>query len=1038
MHRLYPFIFPSLLVLITSLLSYLNYTPGTFLTGWDTLHPEFNFPKQLSNILYGVFRTDQGLGAIAAHSHMADLPRILFLYLESFLLPLSFLRYSYVFLCLTLGPLGIYFLTQKILSLRAYAKQSHLSTPTSHLPPLTSQLSPFLAALFYLFNLGTVQHFIVPFEMFTTQYAFLPWLFLAALLFLQKPNTKHLLIFSLVSFLASPMAYAAVLWYAYAVGITLFLFTYLLFNRTKKNLKSVILILLSVLFTNAYWLFPNWYFLITAASNVSDAQTNKLFSDEAFLHNKQYGNFLDTALFKNFLFNWNIQKTLTSTEPLLAAWKNHLSNPFVIGIGYMFFAVSILGIIISCVRKNIIGISLLPVFILSFIMIINMNPPFEALFSYLRDNYPLFREGLRFPFTKFSILLMFTASIFYGIAVSELFSLINKIKFFPRKFSLFFTTILFSLFSILYSWPMFSGNLIHTSMRSNIPQSYFDFFTFMESQPDNARIAPLPMHSLWGWEYYDWPGANGSQEVEYQGAGFLWFGTTQPTLSRDFDRWNINNEQYFREMNNAIYSRDPELVESLAEKYKIKYFVLDENIIFPGNKQNALWHYETKNTFDKSSRIKLVKEFGDHLQLYEFSGIDSKSFVESPRFYGSVGPALTGGFLDVAATKYNDYIYEKSPLYYFPTRDFIDRYNRINPENILLQDGILTLKLSTTIPEGYLITEEWLSPEIYPDFMIDFNYDLSGETLSLPYIIGSDLYTPIATVSATIPVTDTIQRSPECGEVRSNSKSEFMKEQGFVRMSAENGSSCGYINFPSEKQDFGNILMLEARNVEGLPIRLCITNKLSRKCDIYTSLDKGKNWKKYYFVIPPQPSGDTGYAVHFNTVSIGDVPSINDIRMAHMVQMPYYRVQNLSFARNNAPRPFENGLMVTSSQELTPSEYVVEISKTASFSPGLLTLQKAYVAGWQAYLFHTENPNIFQRLFPFVGIRLQNHLPVNNWENGWTINNSTIQQFNNGTIIIIFLPQYLQYAGFLLLLGYIGVLVVRILKSRFKHHRTKG
>src|SRR3990170_4136061 len=93
------FIFPFLLVVLTVFISFLNYTPGTFLTGWDTLHPEFNFAQNFSNIFFGVFRTDQGLGAVAAHAHMAELPRLVLLWLFSFIFPLSFLRYSIIFLC---------------------------------------------------------------------------------------------------------------------------------------------------------------------------------------------------------------------------------------------------------------------------------------------------------------------------------------------------------------------------------------------------------------------------------------------------------------------------------------------------------------------------------------------------------------------------------------------------------------------------------------------------------------------------------------------------------------------------------------------------------------------------------------------------------------------------------------------------------------------------------------------------------------------------------------------------------------------------
>src|SRR3972149_2318830 len=123
-----PLLFPILIIFITGLISALNYTPGTFLTGWDTLHPEFNFGMSFSNILFGVFRTDQGLGAVAAHAHMAELPRIILLWLFSFVFPLSFLRYSIVFLAFILGPLGVYFFTKHILK-----NVGHMSHVTCHM-----------------------------------------------------------------------------------------------------------------------------------------------------------------------------------------------------------------------------------------------------------------------------------------------------------------------------------------------------------------------------------------------------------------------------------------------------------------------------------------------------------------------------------------------------------------------------------------------------------------------------------------------------------------------------------------------------------------------------------------------------------------------------------------------------------------------------------------------------------------------------------------------------------------------------------------
>ena len=53
------------LSLISLILCITNYIPGTFLSGWDTLHPEFNFGLNFERTIFGVFRIEQGLGAVA-------------------------------------------------------------------------------------------------------------------------------------------------------------------------------------------------------------------------------------------------------------------------------------------------------------------------------------------------------------------------------------------------------------------------------------------------------------------------------------------------------------------------------------------------------------------------------------------------------------------------------------------------------------------------------------------------------------------------------------------------------------------------------------------------------------------------------------------------------------------------------------------------------------------------------------------------------------------------------------------------------------
>ena len=53
------------------------------------------------------------------------------------------------------------------------------------------------------------------------------------------------------------------------------------------------------------------------------------------------------------------------------------------------------------------------------------------------------------------------------------------------------------------------------------------------------------------------------------GGRILQFGIQQPILDRDYDRWNIYNEQYQRELSYAVYSKQPTLIRKVLEKYKV-------------------------------------------------------------------------------------------------------------------------------------------------------------------------------------------------------------------------------------------------------------------------------------------------------------------------------------------------------------------------------------------------------------------------------------------------------------------------------------
>jgi hypothetical protein len=113
-----------------------------------------------------------------------------------------------------------------------------------------------------------------------------------------------------------------------------------------------------------------------------------------------------------------------------------------------------------------------------------------------------------------------------------------------------------------YSLPSFASNFINADMRVQIPQQYFQLFDYLNTQPEDLRVANLPINSPYGWVYYNWG---------YQGAGFLYFGIKQPLLDRDFDRWSPYNESYYREMSYAIYKNDQNLLKNVINKYQIGF-----------------------------------------------------------------------------------------------------------------------------------------------------------------------------------------------------------------------------------------------------------------------------------------------------------------------------------------------------------------------------------------------------------------------------------------------------------------------------------
>lgn len=661
-----------LLGVISAFISLRSYSAGTWLSGWDTLHPEFDFGLNLQRLIFGVFRGEQGLGAVAAHSHMADLPRTILLAITSLFLPESSLRYLFISICLVAGTLGSFVFIKNIV-LKEVKNSSAFA---------------FLGALFYLLNLGTLQQFYVPFEMFTVQFAVLPWLFYFASKYLTEGGQKNLFKFCLTTLISTPMAFASTLWFAYFLSFCLFLAFFL-----KEKIKKAAVLFGATLLINSFWLLPALYFVLSGnASMVELAKVNKIFSQEAFAYNQSYGTLKDILIFRSFLLDWLAydynQQGFTF---LMGTWRDHLAKPFVLPIGYFLSGVSLIGMAFGIFSRRRILLALFFPVVLSGIFLVNQNPPFDAFFSLLRQNLPLFKEAMRFPFTKFSLIFVFGFACFFAFGQRYL----NRIF---RRVSL--QLVFFGFLFFIFMMPAFGGDFISKKIQVSIPKEYFEMFNWLNKQPQ-GRIATFPVNSFWGWTYYKWG---------FQGAQFISFGIKQPLLDRDYDRWNPENEEYFRQISRTVYSKDLQGLEKSLSKYRVRYLVLDRNVISPGEDKRVLFNDETQELFRASSKIALLKKF-DGISVYLFKD-EKETAVFAPPAFISVSENKGPLEADQVYRDFGDYFETpKNPSLFVPFRALTDNQNIFSTDFVRADNNFIKFLFGLS-PEAVLPWESYLDKEL--------------------------------------------------------------------------------------------------------------------------------------------------------------------------------------------------------------------------------------------------------------------------------------------------------------------------------------
>ncbi|RJR24799.1 hypothetical protein C4578_02350 [Candidatus Microgenomates bacterium] len=963
-------------------ISIANSHAGTWLSGWDNLHPEFDFGLNLKRSFFASWQEYQGLGLMGGMGHAADLPRQLILWIFSLFLPSSFLRYFYHFLMLYLGSLGIYFLLSFLLAGKGKKKLSALA-----------------GSVFYLFNLATIQLFYVPFEAFSHHFASLPWLFLVNLNFLEKRDKKSLIFLLLVNLLAVPQGYVGTFFAVYLMAWGLASFVYLLQN--KGSLKRVLLSFAFIFITNAFWLLPNLYFVFSDVNITVQSKISQMTTEDNLLKNKKYGDLKNVVLLKGFWFDTTETSENGTVNYLMAPWTGHLENPVISFFGFLLFFLGTAGALISFLKFKKL-ISFLPVFFLSFLVLANETPVISLL-SKAFFKLPLFSQMFRFPFTKFSALLAFCLSLYFGAFCFWLSSKANSKK------SLLIIVLL-AFLPVFYLYPVFQGKLFYPRVKARIPENYFELFSYLKKSGKDGRIADFPQSSFWGWSLYRW---------NYTGSGFIWYGINQPILDRNFDMWSSQNENYYWEMSYALFSRKNEIFEKIFDKYQIEYALVDKNIYNTGN-YKALGFDELEEMFS-SPKFSLEKTFGNIL-LYKVNldyPIENYVFISTDT--AKVASSYRWGSYDRAFLDLGIYSEQKEADYYYPFRSiFTGRGTEGFDFNIKeTKDSFI---FSKEVPQEVLSYELRL-----PDFdgreLIWVN---PGDFSDVKYLIpkvnvqGRNIEVIVPKVggyfSGEVNPTAGGLEAKNCNQFSFGTvKNEIANKQGnnFLRLSAVNSTNCSAtFSFENLLHKFGYLIKVENENVKGKSLLFWLENQSARRADQEFYLQKEGGEK--FIIQPPMQKSGIGYRLHFDNISIGRHESVNDLGMITINPIPYYFLSGIRFQKDVSLAPIK--YMKAESSHPNPSLYKIDVPPRQE---SLLVLSQSYHEGWKAYF---EGESLIKRpafLLPLVGREINDHVLVNNWENGWVLPGSE----NESRVVLIFIPQYLQYFGFTLLLATISAIV---------------
>ncbi|MEI7792458.1 MAG: hypothetical protein WCI57_03185 [Candidatus Berkelbacteria bacterium] len=473
--------------------------------------------------------------------------------------------------------------------------------------PKTQKIAQIGAGLFYMFNLYSLIMW-VAFSWIIFFYAFFP--LVLALIIRGLRSNKNFVYFAWLAFVWTILLGPSNVTPPFVItswAVVGMFAIYEYFNtkdreKRKSVIKNILLLFVSWAALNLYWMVPQ---LLSLKSE--------------FARRSVSGNPLD-------LVNYNstsLDRIFRFTGPnfLQESYKNVQFYPWfdvynrkrmlLLGLSISLFI--FLPFLTNLKKNSKLYIFIVSIFLFFIFLVSGLKSPIPIL-SKIIYSIPYLAPMFRSVWQRFMPLLVLFSSILLAYSLDKTFVYL-QMKFKKLIVSIAVSLAIIFLIVGVYAFPFFTDQVypersgVIVSSKIKIPSSYYDASAWLDKQPEDFNVLPLPLSTM-GIAALSWnDGLDG-----YLGS--------YPLLNMSSKRFIVTDFGSGRgtKLAKSIYSGSVDSVDGLTD-YNVKFVIVHKDVNFDYIKNND-WYVGYKDnqaiatSIQKIQDLKLVESFGN-LDIYE-------------------------------------------------------------------------------------------------------------------------------------------------------------------------------------------------------------------------------------------------------------------------------------------------------------------------------------------------------------------------------------------------------------------------------------